>query len=549
MKKVFRQKQTTILSAAFIIMVTYGLSSLLGFLRSRLLSSYFFGERVWQLDAYFASFVIPDTVFQLLVTGALSAAFIPVFTKYYHRQPKQGWRFASMAINLVLTFFLISSLIIFVFARPLSRLVAPGYSIIQINLMAQLTRLMLLAQIFFAVSSFFTGILQSHQHFLVPAIAPIMYNLGIIFGIIFLSPYLQIFGPAVGVVIGAFLHFFIQLPFVHKLGWRYQPAFSFRHGGIKEMKRLMLPRALALGVGQIENFLAVFLTASLVAGSLSIFKFARQLYVLPMNLFGVTFAQAAFPSLANQAARQATQKFKQVFCSSLRQLVFFVLPAAVIVLVLRIPLVRLVFGAKQFPWQATLLTGRVLAVFALSIVAQAVNQLLIRSFYALHNTKTPFLVAVLSAIFNVFLSLFLVKTFHWGVLGLAAAVSLTNLLQALILVVLLYRRLFGFDGRELIIDLIKMLVSAALTAVCLWLPMRLIDQFLLDTTRTIGLAILSLVVFVIGGLVYLLTASLLKLKEVSLVIRIWRRLVHFQSSMATKVEVKETSSLPPTPTQ
>lgn len=530
-------------------MVTYGLSSLLGLLRNRLLSSYFFGERVWQLDAYFASFVIPDTVFQLLVTGALSAAFIPVFTKYYHRQAEQGWRFASMAINLVLSFFIVVSLLIFIFARPLSQLVAPDYSVIQINLMAQLTRLMLLAQVFFAISSFFTGILQSNQRFLIPAIAPIMYNLGIIFGIVFLSPYLQIFGPAVGVVIGAFLHFFVQLPFVNKLGWRYRPVLHLKHAGLKEMRRLMLPRTLALGVGQIENFLAVFLTASLTAGSLSIFKFARQLYVLPINLFGVTFAQATFPSLAAQAAHQATQKFKQTFCSSLRQLVFFVLPAGIMILVLRIPLVRLAFGAKQFPWQATLLTGRVLAIFALSIVAQAVNQLLIRSFYALHNTKTPFAVALLSAGLNIFLSFLLVKNFHWGVLGLAAAVSLTNVFQASLLVVFLYKRLFGFDGRELIVDLLKMLAAAGLTAVFLWLPMRVIDRFILDTTRTFGLIVLSLTVFLIGSVVYLKTSSLFKLQEVKLVTRIWQRLKHFPTSMATKVEVKETSSLPPTPTQ
>ncbi|MBU0618950.1 murein biosynthesis integral membrane protein MurJ [Patescibacteria group bacterium] len=545
MKRLFNQRQTSIISAAFIIMVTYGLSSLLGLLRNRLLATFFFGEKVWQLDVYFASFVIPDAVFQLLVTGALSAAFMPVFSKYYRQKADRGWELAAAAINVLLLFFLGLSLLVFIFARPLSQLVAVGYSASQVELMTQLTRIMLFAQLFFAVSSFFTGILQTHQRFIIPAIAPIFYNLGIIGGTVLLTPRWQIYGPAAGVVFGAFLHFFIQLPFVYQLGFKYRLLFDFKHPGIKEMRRLMLPRTLALAVGQIENFLAVLLTAGLSAGSLSIFKFAKQLYLLPITLFGVTFAQAAFPTLTYQAAGKEMGQFKRTFCRSLRQIAFFSLPASVMILVLRIPLVRLAFGAKQFPWKATLLTGRILAILSLSIVAQAINQLLIRTFYALHNTKAPFLISFLSAILNVGISIILVKVFNFGVLGLAWAICLTGIFQLGLLVLFLRRRLLDLRGRGLVFSLLKMVLAAGLTAVCLWLPMRLIDRFVVDTTRISGLVFLAVVVSFIGTSVYLLTARILKIKEVEMVGRLFKRLLRFRTSMATKVVVEEASGLPP----
>jgi len=543
MKPWLNRRQSSIASAAFVIMTTYGLSSLLGLIRNRLLASFFFGGREWQLDVYFASFVIPDTVFQLLVIGALSAAFIPVFSQYYQKSKAKGWQLASLAINAILLIFLAVSVLVFILARPLSQLIAPEYNLSQINLMVQLIRVMLVAQLFFAVSAFLTGMLQAHQRFIIPAISPILYNLGIIIGTVFLSGRLDIFGPAIGVVLGAFLHFIIQLPFAWNLGWRYQPILNFRHSGIKAMIRLMLPRTLTLAVGQIENFLAVVFTAGLTAGSLSMFKFARQLYVLPINLFGVTFAQAAFPSLSRQAAQQQLKGFKQLFCQTLRQLVFFALPASLFLLILRVPLVRLAFGVKQFPWQATLLTAKVLAALALSIVLQAASHLLIRCFYALHNTRKPLAVSLVTAGINVVLSWLLVKYFNWGVLGLAWALTLTNVFQTVGLGVLLYRQLFGFDGREFLLALIKMLLAAGLTAICLWLPMRFFDRYVLDTTRTIGLIALSLIVGLIGSGVYLIVSHWLGIEEVGTLGRLWQRLRHWRQTMTGEKGDQPTTTL------
>ncbi len=192
------RRQTNILSAAFVIMATYAASHLMGLVKTRMLIAYFF-SRAETLDVYYGAFVIPDTIFQLLVIGSLSAAFIPIFSRYLARKESdQAWYVTSAALNLVMAVFIVISVLIFIFARPFSHLIAPGFAPAQLQTMTALLRVMLIAQVFFCISGFLTGVIQSHQRFLIPALAPVVYNLGIILGIVFLSGRFGIFGPAIG---------------------------------------------------------------------------------------------------------------------------------------------------------------------------------------------------------------------------------------------------------------------------------------------------------------------------------------------------------------
>jgi len=205
--------QKGILSAAGVLMAAVFFSRILGLLRDRFLAGAFFNPATsWQLDVYFAAFRLPDMIFQLLVVGALSAAFIPVFSQYLFTKKAEAWHIASSVITAGLVLFFLLASVLAIFSLPLSRLIAPSFSTAQLQLMSNLTRVLIIAQVFFLVSNFLTGILQSHHYFLVPALAPIAYNLGIIFGIVFLSPVFGIYGPALGVIIGAFLHFLVQVP-------------------------------------------------------------------------------------------------------------------------------------------------------------------------------------------------------------------------------------------------------------------------------------------------------------------------------------------------
>ncbi len=531
-KNLLLRRQTGILSAAFVIMVAYAASGVLGLLRNRLLAGSFFGGSEAQLDAYFAAFVLPDTVFQLLILGALSAAFIPVFTDYLRRDQNQAWHVASAAITGILFSFLLISAALFIFAVPATRLLVPDFPPDLIRLTASLTRVMLAAQFFFALSAFMTGILQSHHHFLLSALAPLFYNLGIIVGIVALSPILGIYGPAVGVVLGAFLHFAIQLPLALKLGLKIRFTADLNHRGVRRILRLMPARTATLAIGQqLDKVIATAVASSLVPGTLAIFNFARQLYVLPVTMFGATVGQASFPALS-RARQDGRDRFTAAIAATLLQLLFFSFPAAVLLLVLRIPAVRLAFGARQFPWEATLLTGKAAALFALAIPAQAANQLLTRSFYAAQNTKTPLVTAIASAL----LLIILVKGFSgWtdlGILGVISAIAASDIANFLLLLMLLELRLVPGLIKSFIRPLLKIILATAITGVCLWIPLRLLDQFVFDTTRTLPLIGLTATVSLIGMGIYFLLAKLLKIAELESVLRLFRRLTDWRQILA-----------------
>lgn len=540
---IFSRKQVNILSAATAIMVAVFISRLLGLFRDRLLAGTFFGGQEWQLDVYFAAFRIPDMIFQLLVLGALSAAFIPVFSRYLEKKEKEAYYLSSSVINFLMVFFILVGLLVFVFAQPLARLIAPSFNPIETELMVNLTRVMLLAQMFFCFSNFLTGIIQTHQRFLVPALSPIVYNLGIIFGIVVLSHWWGIFGPTIGVVIGAFLHLIIQLPLALKLGLRYSFVFDWHHPGVKEVARLMLPRTLALAVNQIELTVAVFLATSLTAGSLSIFYFAQHLMNVPTGLFGSTIGQAALPTLSRESSGKNFNKFKETFLSSFHQILYLALPVSAILLILRVPAVRIVFGAASFPWKATLLTGRTLAIFSISIFAQAVVQLLVRGFYALHNTKTPFWIGASAVFINVVLSFLFILQFDWGILGLAWATTIASYLQAGVLLFFLNRAIGGFGRKKLFIPPIKMGIATILTAVALWIPMRFLDKFILDTTRTIDLIILTTIATISGILVYLFLSYFLKIAELKSYVSLAKRLGRWRQVLKESEEIIPTSTL------
>lgn len=534
-KHLLLRRQTNILSAAFVIMVTYGISHLMGLVKTRLLISVFFGAQSSLLDVYYAAFIIPDTIFQLLVIGSLSAAFIPVYTKIFAHREEEAWQVAGISVNLVLIIFSLFSVLIFFFAQPLSRLIAPGFSPNQILTMVSLVRVMLLAQIFFCVSGFLTGIIQSHQRFLIPALAPILYNLGIIIGTLFLSPILGIYGPAIGVVIGAFLHMLIQLPLAFRLGFRFVTSLNFRHPAVREIIFLMSPRVLALGIDQVEQFVAVILSSLLSAGSLTLFNVARLLYALPVSLFGVTIGQAALPTLSHQAATADKTNFLHTLLETITQIVFLTLPAGIMFIVLRIPIVRLVFGAKSFPWSATIITGQTLAILAISSAFAAVMQLAIRGFYALHDTKTPLWIGFFAAIFDVVISVWFVTVLKWEVLGLAVAISLTTIIECCVLTLLLYQKIQ--PGKQIIrpitLSLFKIIFCGLATGISLWVPMRLLDRFVFDTTRTLPLLALTATTTIIGFGVYFTLSYLFKITEISAFFALIRRFTNLKRYLSS----------------
>lgn len=534
-KTFFQSEHKSILSAAFVIGGSYLASAILGLIRNHLLASRFFGGLEGDLDVYFAAFVIPDTIFQLLVVGAISAAFIPIFQESLKKSKEEAYQLTNTALTslgLILSLF---TILLAIFSRPLAGVLA-HYPPEKLDLMANLIRIMSISQLLFTVSAFLTGLLQAQRRFLIPAIAPLLYNLGTITGIYFFSNTLGIYSAAYGVVFGAFLHMLIQIPIAKHLG--FFPSFKFdpNNKSVKAMFALMPPRALSLGLDQIERWVAVNLTSFLAAGSLSIFSFARQLYVLPILLFGVSLSQASFPSLSDDATQKDLINFKKTLSKTILQIFFFALPASVIVLVLRIPLVRLAFGARSFPWDATLLTGKVLAIMAISIAPQAVAHVLTRAFHAIKNTKLPLFVGAFSMAIFVAFSYISVKILNTGLIGIAIAISLASFIDF----VLLYYLLISKIGRIAVSwKIIKMSIVSFFTAVSLWVPMRLLDQFVFDTTKTLGLIVLTTTVSIVGFLVYLFFSYLFRIQELGETISMVKRLGNWRKVLDESDEVIE----------
>ncbi|HBP00694.1 MAG TPA: murein biosynthesis integral membrane protein MurJ, partial [Candidatus Moranbacteria bacterium] len=395
---IFSGKPTqSIAAAAFIISLAGVASRLLGLVRDRILASTFGAGDI--LDAYYAAFRVPDLVYNLLILGALSAAFIPVFTQLISKdKEEEAWDLASGVLNLQIIIMGILVVLLAINAPFVMQAITPGFGEEKMQLTVLLTRIMFLSPLILGISGIFGGVLVSMKKFFIYSLAPIMYNIGIIFGAVFLVRFMGPVGLAWGVVLGALLHMLIQYPAVKLSGFKFHlmPAKSLRNKDVIRVIHLMVPRMLGVAVNQI-NFLVITIFAStLAAGSLAVFTFANNIQSTPLGLFGVSFAIAVFPTLSAYYAKEEKAKFAHAFSRTFRQVLFFVIPISILIYVLRAQIVRVVLGAGNFDWEDTILTFTTLGYLTASLFAQALIPLLARSFYAIQNTKTPFYVALFS---------------------------------------------------------------------------------------------------------------------------------------------------------
>jgi len=518
-KNFLSRRETNILSAAFFIMTTTAASRILGLLRDRLLAGFFGASR--ELGVFWAAVEIPDTIFYIMGSAVFSASFIPIFTRYLNRGEKEeGWEMAGATLKFSLVLFAVLALLIVIFPGPISHLVAPGFSPSDLRLMSSLVRVMTLAQFFFVLSYFATGVLHSFQRFLIPALAAVLYNLGVVLGILFLVPHWGIWGPAWGMVLGASLHFLVQLPLLLSLGFSFQGFVSrFFHPGVRRLIRLMIPRAIALLGNKLGLLIQIGLASlSFVVDHVSnvtVLTFARHLELLPIGLFGVSISQAALPALSGGGSEdsRARERFKEILVSSLHKIFFLTAPMAVILLVLRIPMVRLAFGAKKFSWKATILTGYTVAFFSLGVVFQAVLHLLNRAFYALEEARIPVIVSLTFSALGVVLSLLTLRVLGFGVWGIPLSFSIAAALQALVLFLLLEKHIGSFEHDNLLVPISKIGWSALFAGFALYLPLKLLDELIFDTTRTLGLLLLTGIAGSFGAATYLFFTWVLGVKE------------------------------------
>ncbi|KKR57004.1 MAG: putative peptidoglycan lipid II flippase MurJ [Candidatus Curtissbacteria bacterium GW2011_GWA1_40_47] len=530
----FKKRQEDILSAAFVIGFSVALSRILGLVRYRLLASYF-GDNIKLLDSFIAASILPEAIFEVLIFGTIALAFIPVFSQYLSKDKlEKAWHLSSAMITLSLVAFVVISALVIICAKFIAPIIAPGLiskDPMTLPLIARLIRIMILAQLFFVISIFLTGILQSFQRFLVPALASVFYNIGIIVSIIFLVPVFGIYAPAIGMILGALLHLVVQLPLVLSLGFKFRPVLDIKNKDVRETFSLMWPRSIALGLVRISDMINIALASIATVGSIVAFNFAQVLQYVPAALFAASIAQASLPSLSIEFNAKRYQQFKKIFVESLHQILFLILPAAAILAILRVPIVRLVFGAKEFPWETTLLTGRVLIAFSIGIAAQAASLLLTRGFYALRDSVTPVKINVLTVVFNIFLSFVFILIFKLSIVYLAIAYSTANIINVLLLLFLLDRKV-KFVQKELFLPILKMSAISLVTAIFLYIPMKLLDQLVFDTTRTIELIVLTSIATAVGLSVYLLLSWLFKVEQIVVFYNFAKRIIRLPAKLA-----------------
>lgn len=516
------KKQSSVGSAAMILVSMVLTSRVLGLVRDRLLSARFAPD---ELGVYFAAFRLPNLIFELLVTGALTSAFIPVFTRYIAQdKERDGWNMAAILINISIVILVLVALPIFIWSNEFSRFLAPGFSDAQISQMATFTRMMIGFQVLpLLVGNFFTGILQSYNLFIIPAIAPVLYNIGIIAGILFLSPVYGLFAPVIGVGIGAIFFMAIQIPLLMRIGYRHIFSLDRNNPGVKEVGRLVGPRAFGLAVSQVDTTVDLMLSTLLGARMVTIFNFAQHLQQLPVGLFGASIAQAALPTLSIASVKEDSQQYKISVISAIHQILFFVLPTSALFIVLRIPIVRLVFGASRFDWEATVLTGMTLSMFSISLFAQSLVHVLARAFYALYDTKTPVIISIISIFVNTVLSIYFIRIMHLEVWSLGLSTSIASIVNALLLFVMLDRRVGKFPRIDLFVPPIKMLIAAVATGIAVYIPLKLFDQLVFDTTRTFGLILLTGIAGGLGLVMYIAISWLFDIGEVNSFFALMRR--------------------------
>jgi putative peptidoglycan lipid II flippase len=474
-------------STATMVMVAYVLSRALALVREALMGSVF--GTTAELDAFRAASRVTETLYLLIAGGALGSAFIPTFHVYLAReQHRMAWRVASAVMNLVFVISLLGALVTAWIAPWLvARTLAPGYDAATEALTVDLLRWMLPSIVIFAVSGLLMGILNANDHFLLPALAPSLYNVGIAAGVLLLRGRYGVYSAAVGTLAGALMHLIIQLPALHKFDWGYVPTLGLRLEGVREVGRLMGPRVLGIAVTQLNFWVNINLGSRIpVEGVVSALSYGWMLMLLPQGIFAQSIAVVLFPSFSAQAARAERSEMRSTLAAAIRALLYLTVPATVGLILLGRPLIELLFMRGAFDMQAVDMVAWALAWYAIGLVAHSVLEVVTRAFYALHDTATPVWVGGGAMALNVVLSMLFMWAFRWiGVRtvdayepwmplgGLALANSLATIVETLILVLLLRGRLGGLEGRKLLSSAWRIVLGAIAMGSVLYAGLRL----------------------------------------------------------------------------
>ncbi len=577
-------------NSVYMMMALLLITKVLGFLKLRIIAQLFGATH--ELDIFWAAFTIPDTLFMIIVAGSLNAAIIPLLASVLHKEGERKLNeFFTNLMIVISSIIVFIAVLLFIFAPQLTSFLIRSdvsQSILNFSsritqedfkLFVDLTRIMMISPVLLGISTIVTGYLQTRREFFITSLAPLMYNLAMVVGpIIFVVGFkMGVKGVAICAVLGSFLHFAVQIPtlrkyFKEKVKLTKKSIVSaVKDSAIWKGLKLAVPKMISTIGEQINIVVNTLISFSLAAGALSSYKFALSLYLFPVNIVGGAFAQSVLPELSSKADKQ--KEFKDVFNKTIQLALFLVLPIVSILLVLRLPIVRLTFGVGEFDWRATVLTSWCLVFLSLAILSQTLSQILLRAFYALKETWKPLLAVgvgiVVNIVFAFLLTNFFSHYYDWrpilqqvleqiatangsGVVeviksffadiftwcttrgtsdmavgGLSMSLSLASFVELILLFCLLNKEVKIITYKDTVKPMLKKVLNGILMAVGMYLVFKLFD-FKLDTTRTISIIILTIVTSLYGLLSYWLGSKVFEIKEVGRfeekVKSIWKKL-------------------------
>ncbi len=541
MISIFSRANNSIVGAGWILSIAALASAVLGLFRTRLLLD-LYGVGI-ETDIYNFAFIIPDLVYFLLISGAISAAFIPVFIGYLGKDEKEAWRVAqSFFLTAVLSVIFIAA-ILFLFMPYLVDFFARGFDEQAKESAVLLSRIMLLSPIFFGIGAVFSGILQSKRQFLVCALAPLLYNLGIIIGILFFTKFWGIEGLAWGVAFGALIQMLIQAPFVFKAGFSFA-NFRFAKQAVQRIIKLMIPRSFSLGAQQINILVITSLASTISAGSITIFINSYNVNMLLVGVIGVSFATALFPEMSEAYSKKDFKRYLSSFSHIFRGILFLVLPSSVAMFVLREHIIRLIYGVDMVTWDDTRLMAASLGLLSFGVFAYSLSPVFVRAFYAMRDTKTPLFASLLGVVSNIALSaafLFIIfpKTEFLSfladklsvsnveaseVLALPLAFFISGIISFLAVFISFARagRKHNFIVSDLVSSGLKILAASLAAGFISWGAARLLEGAISSTTFLSVLA-QTVIVFLVYGVVYLSISYSFKFKETSVINSLFSR--------------------------
>ena len=505
--------------AGLVVSGAYLVSRLLGYVRVVVIGSTLGAGP--DLDAFFAAFRIPDLIFQLVAAGTVAAALVPMVAgELGTGRTGRAWHIVSTIASLMSVGLVILAAIAWLAAPVLVPLITPGFAGPQLQRTIELTRLMLLAPMFLALGAVASSALNAHNRFAAAAIAPIVYNLAIIGAAVILTPTLGVDGLAIGVVAGSLGHLLIQLPPLARAGFRFTPNLDIGDPDVREALRLMGPRTVALGATQITFLVATALASGLSTGSVTAFTFAFTVFSIPLSVIGVPLGIVALPTLSRDLARGAVDEFALLMSRGLRLIVFLLLPLVALGVALREPATTLLFNHGRFTAESADLVATALLFLLLALPGEGLNTILVRAFYADRDTRTPAIAAILGVVLNVAIGVLAVRVLGWGLAGIAFGIAVGSTIEALVLAVLLRRRIAGFDPSPIL----NVGLPAAAASIVAGLVAAGVVSFADPALIRAPSSVRAFVELALGGaagsLAYLFLARALRLPELGLIMRL-----------------------------